>query len=652
MFHLDTSVRQPTHCWIITSVSLLLIIKVKGSTYHISPSLNNSWCQDVNSCLILSELDTSFANRSDSNVSLIFIAGYHSLTSHLTFQNLTHFSMTSQDNSSTVIYCQTTSQLQFQAIKQVHIQGINFHGCSENRLTAVQEFALKDLIFYSPQSTLPNRRRILRVIKSTGVISNTVFQAFVTTRWTMGAINISQSYASISDSTFTGYNAQSGGAIYSTQSFSQISNCTFVKNSAINGGAIHTTNGIILITNSSFTKNNATANGGALFSKSNTVTDKDLSAHFRQQWIDSYSMHNNYSKQFLIGKHSVWIVCVSSNFSENIAKTNGGVIHTMNDSSLYVDRSYFCFNTAKYGGVLRIKASSVLIHNSGFLNNEAKRIGGVGTFSKSTVTITQSMFSHNQAGERSGALHLSEFTNSTINSGIFHNNRAKYFGGCLNIFKGTKALLIGSITFEHSSARYGGAFNMFDATIICNGSLTISNNNGSISTAHSKGLFAGNLTLINNRGSLYFFDSDVTISGQLMSTHHSRFMKQESDYTNEGGSLTLFISRVKITGIVLLHNNKATNGGGILSITSRIVLEKIGSLFVSNNSATDTGGGIYLYHSELYVQGVIHIYSNKARAFGGGIHCISSAIVIIIIDRRKTLISLKNNTANSGGGIC
>ena len=126
---------------------------------------------------------------------------------------------------------------------------------------------------------------------------------------------------------------------------------------------------------------------------------------------------------------------------------------------------------------------------------------------------------------------------------------------------------------------------MYESGIVSNGTLMIINNNGSIATAHSKGHFAGKLTFIDNKGSLYFFDSDVTISGLLNSTQHNRFKKLEQDYTLKGGCLTLFISRVMITGTVALTDNSATNGGRLLSITNRIILDKNGKLILINNTA-------------------------------------------------------------------
>ena len=293
----------------------------------------------------------------------------------------------------------------------------------------------------------------------------------------------------------------------------------------------------------------------------------------------------------------------------------------------------------------------MIIHKSSFVNSNASRIGGVGYIINSTITITQSLFRQNRAGWHAGALYCNHFTNITIHSGTFHNNTANIIGGSLYLHGSSKILLTGLITFKYNSAQYSAALNVYESDIVCNGSLIISNNNGSIGTAHSRGHFAGNLTFINNKGSLYFFDSDVTVSGSLSLTQHNRFKKLERDYTLEGGCLTLFISRVVISGTVTLNNNTATNGGGMLSITSRIFLDMNGRLNVINNTAVDTGGGMYLYHSELYVRGPIYIYGNIANTFGGGIHCISSTIVIII-NKHDSHITLESNVANSGGGIC
>ena len=437
---------------------------------------------------------------------------------------------------------------------------------------------------------------------------------------------------------------QNGGAIYSSKSNVYVSHSVFANNSAQNGGAVYCQDSKFWIRNSSFTGNSA-HKGGVLYNEQISTGATVTSNEHLITWI-----HSSDSNVDLLLRSSV--ACINSNFSRNTAKTDGGVIFSSGSCILYLDRNKFSFNVGKNGGVLLIRRFSVMmIYKSTFLNSEAHKIGGVGYISNSRVTVVQSQFHHNLAGQNAGALYFNQHAKITVNCGIFHNNTANIIGGSLYLHHNSALLLTGKTMFELNSAQYSAVINVYESDIVCNGTLIIINNNGSIATAHSTGHFVGNLTFIDNKGSLYFFDSEVTISGSMNCSQHHRFKKLEQDYTLEGGCLTLFISRVVITGAVALTNNSATNGGGLLSITSRIILDKNGRLTVINNTAIDTGGGMYLYHSELYVRGPIHVYGNIANNFGGGIHCISSTIVIII-NRHNSHIRLENNTAYSGGGIC
>ena len=53
-------------------------------------------------------------------------------------------------------------------------------------------------------------------------------------------------------------------------------------------------------------------------------------------------------------------------------------------------------------------------------------------------------------------------------------------------------------------------------------------------------------------------------------------------------------------------------------------------IIITSSNATNTGGGVYLYQSKIYIRGSVNISYNKAENFGGGIHAISSVIVLHI----------------------
>ena len=587
-----------------------------GSSYYISSSTSNRWCLDSNYCRTLSEITTilPIANVSDANISLILLPGYHRLASNLTLSGLTHFSMRSIDcQLPPVINCIASSNLMLYSIISIDIYCITFHGCLENKMMSINEIIIRYSTFSATNMlTSIQYGHAIVVTSSTVTIKNSKFISFQTSPGELngGAIHCSLCTILISNSVFKLNNARKGGAVYCLDSKILIKNSTFVNNSAQEGGALYV-----------LQSNNTTATTNSMFDNS-TLSNTGF----------------NFIKK-----------SVSNMLTKSVVHI--GDAGTINDYVLFLNRCSFVFNKADIGGVFRVNSLNVLINDSNFKSNEAHTRGGVGYCFHSTIIINNSEFFHNKAGQKAGVFDFNLLTNATINSCKFYGNVAQSIGGSLYLHHNSKALFTGIIIFEQNSAKHSAVINAYESDISFNGHVVITNNSGSISTAHSTGILAGSLTFIDNEGSLYFFDSEFTINGSLTFTKHNRNMKQEGDYTLEGGCLTIFISRVVISGTTTLNDSTATNGGGVLSISSTIILSNNGKLYVINNTATDTGGGIYLYHTKLYVQGTVYISGNRAKAFGGGVHCISSTIVLIV-NVNTTFIKLENNIANAGGGIC
>ena len=79
---------------------------------------------------------------------------------------------------------------------------------------------------------------------------------------------------------------------------------------------------------------------------------------------------------------------------------------------------------------------------------------------------------------------------------------------------------------------------------------------------------------------------------------------------------------------------------------------------ISRNTVSDSGGGIYLYRSELNCQdeSTVEFLSNGAIERGGGIHAINSFITVFFnrssfMDGLKSSVNFTNNTAQMGGGV-
>ena len=55
------------------------------------------------------------------------------------------------------------------------------------------------------------------------------------------------------------------------------------------------------------------------------------------------------------------------------------------------------------------------------------------------------------------------------------------------------------------------------------------------------------------------------------------------------------------------------------------------TLVISFNVVTETGGGLYLFQSELSIFGIVTLSNNRANKCGGGVHAISAFVKVICI---------------------
>ena len=132
--------------------------------------------------------------------------------------------------------------------------------------------------------------------------------------------------------------------------------------------------------------------------------------------------------------------------------------------------------------------------------------------------------------------------------------------------------------------------------------------------------------------------------------YHSLALNSEE---NEGGAITAFQSVIQLNGSFTLMNNYAKSGGAIHLIETKMNIHS-SDITVANNTAVDTGGGIYLYRSQLDCQenGTLTVLGNEAGEKGGGIHAIGSTINVHVDYKETSLHFVENTAAKDGGGIC
>ena len=596
--------------FIITLIAIPLLY-IRCDMIYILPSLSSAGCPLDTKCITLSQIteNDSLLNH-ESNITLLFHPGEHTLISNLTVTNHSNFTMklSASGFQRPVIICQQSSNFQFVSVTFVSIDSLKFKGCLENKVDMVDKFTIKD-------STLIGTKllsgRALVVTESTFDAIRSSFNQFgvvsLAGGGTASVLHLSYtSWAHITDCIFANNSIKypavlctrscTGGIIYSEMSTSFIVNSTFTDNhiSAINYSGKHMRGGAITLLNS------------------------------------------NSSISY-------------SNFTNNIAGS-GSAIYGNHDTIMIIFGSSFCYNTAMG------KAGNSIL-------------GGTVYCDSCKATINSSIFEYNKAIKHGGALLVfNGFI--TIDSCQFFHNTAE-FGGAFYALFATESYIYGDTAFKSNVANYGGAFLTLLSIVKVSSDLSIVNNgaiSGAVAIVHSTVTLQKHLIFNENLGSIYVYSGEVAIIGKAVfsnnyqlaiadnMTDDSIFSASIPELSFQGGGITLFVSRLLLQGSITLKNNTVSNGGGILATTSHIDCNC--NLSVLANTASDTGGGLYLYQSELSISGYVEINGNRAMKHGGGIHAISAFITLIhskggrVGDSKYHLLKFISNSAkHHGGGV-
>ena len=132
----------------------------------------------------------------------------------------------------------------------------------------------------------------------------------------------------------------------------------------------------------------------------------------------------------------------------------------------------------------------------------------------------------------------------------------------------------------------------------------------------------------------------ISFSGKELVLENTSVTYNES--SSNGGGIDA-VGKVTISGSGIL-NNSANYGGGIYFAGSE-ELSIQNTTNINNNSAIDTGGGLYLLDGKTIIKDSVLLENNKAK-YGGAIYTASN---LDLIEK----VSIKKNFATTGGGaIC
>ena len=406
--------------------------------YYITPSLSVHCPGDP--CLTLPQLAANSASYlgNETNVSLIFLPGNHSLDGELSLSHADNFSMTKVIGGNGTVFVECGRRSGRFNISETTLKDLHFVGCGGNRGRQVKQFILEDTIFEGVEGR--GTALVLNQVTDASIarslfLSNVHASTFERHDFLFydrlnylylnrnpslavgGALYTASSNVSIVSSKFTDNRAEIGGALFAHNSSLHVVGSTYSYNKASFAVVMITSESSINIKNSNFIENIAMIHGGVMIA-----------------YRDSFNING-------------------TTFTNNSANSAGGVIET-SDSLFNITSSTFTNNSAaRFCGVMHTLNSSFSITSSTFTNNSAANSGGIMEMSASSFNITSSIFTNNSAGSNGGVM-ITFNSLFNITSSTFTNNSAPSGGGVL--YTCDSSFNITSSTFTDNSAGYDG----------------------------------------------------------------------------------------------------------------------------------------------------------------------------------------------------
>ena len=628
-----------SHKSVLTLVLIAVLLAFPSLTYgvtlHVRQTSINTSCL-AHPCQTLSEYAEDveqYFNQSDSNLTLQFMPGDHSLNVDLIITSIHRLEILG--NSSAVVptrvRCSSYAGFAFSTIYKVRIDGLAFVSCARSG-TAQNSYGTHSPTYYGLH---------LQSVQTAEIIDCTFQDSYGS------ALGVVDSHVVLRGNRFLNncrlcsnercrnYNFQGpicyGGGVFVDGSNLNITGCSsFSNNTAWYGGGVSAWEGsnVYISGNTTFSGNSASENGGGVSAYSSNVT------------ISGNTTFSGNSASMGGGGVRVWKrsnVYISGNtiFSNNSAGVDGGGVSVHEISRVYIsENTTFSGNSARYdgGGVSALDSSNVNISgNTTFSGNSAWTDGGgVSALDSSNVYISgNTTFSRNSAryGDGGGV--------SVLCSNLYISGNAKFssnlarVGGCVFVqryrskycsYTSTTSLnLDGNCSFTNCSATVdGGAIHASGSQVNLSGT--------NVFNANRAEHFGGGLYA--QKSSLYL-DGDNTFTVNWAGSR--------------GGGIYAQETKISFSGTGLLNGNKAQlDGGGICADDSNLNFSA--KLTISSNTA-QLGGGIYSDNNAFNIAGPSTFERNVATLYGGGIYT-----------RRSPLILAGNNafianSAEEGGGI-
>ena len=472
----------------------------------------------------------------------------------------------------------------------------------------------------------------------------------------------------VADSSFESNESDRAGAIYFKNGVASVSGTTFDQNEAAyaSGGAITVSNATFTATDVELTNNDAGRFGGAMFAGTSTVTINN------GEGVAISGNSAQYGGALYASKSGLEVV--SGTFEDNWAEYSGGAIFS--GSALTVAGAFDGNEAGKNGGAI-YAISGVDATDATFTSNAATNSGGAIYAVKGVVSVTNATFEENSSTLSGGAVRLAQVETATFENATFTSNVSSAAGGAISAGATGQLTIDGGSFVSNSATNTGGAIYATDTVVsIANAEYDGNQSEkfgGAIAAVNGAELTVDGGTIKNGTalagGAIYVANSAATITADIQtnsaSTYGGAVYGVESAITavgaafssntaeKSGGAIYVATSSVALTNTTLTGNVATTGPGGAIYATSTGETLTIQGGEVSGNSAANSGGAIYAYHTAVVVEVGVDENSeetatvfaeNESEKFGGAIYVAAASADI-------EGATFTGNEAETGGAI-
>ncbi len=451
-----------------------------------------------------------------------------------------------------------------------------------------------------------------------------------------------------------------GGICVSGVCTFEISGGSVSNNNAHRGGALYfsSTSEAVICGTTMIENNTVTNNGGAIYNNSGTISlgteQKEYTgkitgntAKIYGGGIYNYSTIKHYSGT-IGGKYTI----DNTEYSGNNASTGGGVF--VNDGTYELLGGSILENTAKEtAGGFYLSNNSILSVTGGKVSTNTATngyAGGIYVAGTSSVDFSGGEISHNNASAYGGGVYCTDDAVVSVSGGeVSHNYAGACGGGIYFIAKNDLNISGDTLILENQSMTGGGLYFAASGKV-----LTITDNAkivGNVAYDRGGGVIVGTNSFA-YIGTKENPGNDVVITGNTAKLGGGFFVHYGSLYQYGGMIGGSFTSNSK----TYTENHSDESGGGVTLYSSRLFMYNDAT--ISNNSATLNGGGVYAYSSSsfTFVGGVIE---NNRAAYGGGVYFLSSSSYFVnptghTFGEKAEYVDCQirqNSATESGGGI-